>query len=163
MKTNAARSLDSLGIDYELLTYEVDLDDLSATSTAQKLGLAADRVFKTLVVEGDRTGVLLAVIPGSYQLDLRAVARASSNRKVETVALKRVQPLTGYVRGGVTALACKKTYSTFLDEWAQAYDRIAVSAGSRGQMLLLRPSDYIQATAALVAAIAREPASNSGA
>lgn len=157
MKTNAARSLDSLNIDYELLTYEVDLDDLSATSTAQKLGLAADQVFKTLVVEGDRAGVMLAVIPGSYQLDLKAIAVASNNRKVETVALKRIQPLTGYVRGGVTALACKKAYPTFLDEWAQIYARIAVSAGSRGQMLFLEPSDYIRATNAVAAAIAREP------
>lgn len=156
MKTNAARSLDSLAIDYELLTYDVDLGDLSATSTAQKLGLAADQVFKTLVVEGDRTGVLLTVIPGSYQLDLKAVARASGNRKVETVALKRVQPLTGYVRGGVTALACKKAYPTFLDEWAQVQERIAVSAGNRGQMLFLSPADYIRATDATVGAIAKE-------
>ena len=156
MKTNAARSLDSLNIHYELLTYEVDLSDLSATSTAQKLGLAADQVFKTLVVEGDLTGVMLAVIPGSSQLDLKAIASASNNRKVETVALNRVQPLTGYVRGGVTALACKKAYPTFLDEWAQVYERIAVSAGSRGQMLFLESSDYIRVTNAVVAAIARE-------
>lgn len=158
MKTNAARALDLLGIDYELLTYEVDLADLSATSSAQKLGLPADQVFKTLVVEGDRTGVLLAVIPGSYQLDLKAVARVSGNRKVETVALKRVQPLTGYVRGGVTALAAKKAYPTFLDEWAQLYEQIAVSAGMRGQMLFLQTSDYIKATAASVGAIAKESA-----
>ena len=156
MKTNAARLLDSLSIDYELLTYEVDLSDLSATSTAEKLGLAADRVFKTLVLEGDRTGVMLAVVPGSYQLDLKAIAQASGNRKVETVALKRVQPLTGYVRGGVTALACKRDYPTFLDEWAQVYDRIAVSAGRRGQMLCLRPADYVRATSAAIAAISRE-------
>ena len=157
MKTNAARALDLLEIDYELLTYKVDSTDLSATSTAQKLGLPADQVFKTLVVEGDRIGVLLAVIPGSYQLDLKAVARISGNRKVETVALKRVQPLTGYVRGGVTALAAKKAYPTFLDEWAHLHERIAVSAGMRGQMLLLQTSDYIKATSALVGAIAKEP------
>ncbi len=156
MKTNAARSLDLLQIDYELLTYEVDLADLSATSSAQKLGLPADQVFKTLVVEGDRTGVVLAVIPGSYQLDLKALAQVSGNRKAETVALKRVQPLTGYVRGGVTALAGKKDYPIFLDEWAQVYERIAVSAGSRGQMLFLRVSDYIRATGALVGEISRE-------
>lgn len=153
MKTNAARSLDLLQIDYEQLIYEVDLADLSATSTAQKLGLPADQVFKTLVVEGDRTGVVLAVIPGSYQLDLKALAKVSGDRQVETVALKRVQLLTGYVRGGVTALAGKKAYPVFLDEWAQVYERIAVSAGSRGQMLLLRTSDYIKATGALVGEI----------
>lgn len=155
MKTNAARLLDSLSIDYELLTYEVDLSDLSATSTAEKLGLAADRVFKTLVLEGDCTGVMLAVIPGSYQLDLKRIARVSGDRKVKTVALKRVRPLTGYVRGGVTALACKQVYPTFLDEWAQACDRIAVSAGSRGQMLLLRSVDYVRATSAAIAAISQ--------
>jgi len=153
MKTNAARFLDSLQVDYEQLTYDVDLADLSATSTAQKLGLPADQVFKTLVVEGDRTGVALAVIPGSYQLDLKALASVSGDRKVETVALKRVQPLTGYVRGGVTALACKKTYPIFLDEWAQVYERIAVSAGRRGQMLFLQTSDYMKATGALVGLI----------
>jgi len=154
MKTNAARSLDLFQIDYEQLTYEVDLADLSAASSAQKLGLPPDQVFKTLVVEGDRTGVVLAVIPGSYQLDLKALAKVSGNRKVETVALKRVQPLTGYVRGGVTALAGKKDYPVFLDEWAQVYERIAVSAGSRGQMLFLQTLDYIKATGALVGAIA---------
>ncbi|MGB3768184.1 MAG: aminoacyl-tRNA deacylase [Phormidesmis sp.] len=153
MKTNAARFLDSLQVDYEQLTYDVDLADLSATSTARKLGLPADQVFKTLVVEGDRTGVALAVIPGSYQLDLKALASVSGDRKVETVALKRVQPLTGYVRGGVTALACKKTYPIFLDEWAQVYERIAVSAGRRGQMLFLQTSDYMKATGALVGLI----------
>ena len=153
MKTNAARFLDSLQIDYEQLAYDVDLADLSATSTAQKLGLPADQVFKTLVVAGDRTGVALAVIPGSYQLDLKALARVSGDRKVETVALNRVQPLTGYVRGGVTALAGKKTYPVFLDEWAQVYERIAVSAGSRGQMLFLQTLDYIKATGALVGPI----------
>ncbi len=173
MKTNAARALDNLGIAYELLSYEVDAHDLSATSTAQKLGLPADQVFKTLVVSGDGrserggqqdngsgsgsgNGILLAVIPGSYQLNLKALARLSGQRKVETVSLKQVQPLTGYIRGGVTALACKKPYPVFLDEWAQLYEQIAVSAGMRGQMLRLRTDDYIEATRATVGAIAVE-------
>ncbi|MFK8182493.1 MAG: Cys-tRNA(Pro) deacylase [Phormidesmis sp.] len=156
MKTNAARALDNLGIDYELLNYDVDPDDLVATSTARKLGLPPDQVFKTLVVEGDRHGVALAVIPGSYQLNLKALARLSQNRKVETVALKRVQPLTGYIRGGVTALACKKPYPVFVDEWAQVYEQIAVSAGIRGRMLMLKPSDYVRATQALIGEISAE-------
>ncbi len=164
MKTNAARTLDRLGIDYELLSYEVDPDDLAATSTAQKLGLSADQVFKTLVVRGSSTeasgaslgGVALAVIPGSYHLDLKALARLSGHRKVETVSLKEVQPLTGYIRGGVTALACKKPYPVFLDEWAYVYERIAVSAGARGQMLMLPTADYVRATQAVVGAIATE-------
>ncbi len=156
MKTNAARGLDALGIEYELLDYPVDLDNLAATSTAEKLGLPVDQVFKTLVVRGDRNGVALAVIPGSYQLDLKALARLSGDRKIETVALKQVQPLTGYVRGGVTALACKKPYPVFLDEWATVYERITVSAGVRGQLMLLRTDDYVRATGATVGAIAKE-------
>ncbi len=156
MKTNAARTLDTLNIEYELLSYAVDSDDLAATSTAQKLGLPADQVFKTLVVKGDRNGIALAVIPGSYQLDLKALARLSGDRKIETVPLKRVQPLTGYIRGGVTALACKKPYPVFLDEWAEAYEHITVSAGVRGQLILLKAADYIRATGATVGAIAKE-------
>ncbi|MGC1310133.1 MAG: Cys-tRNA(Pro) deacylase [Phormidesmis sp.] len=154
MKTNAARALDSLGIQYELLTYAVDLDDLSAISTAQKLGMPADQVFKTLVVKGDRQGVALAVIPGSYQLDLKALAQLSGDRKVETVPLKEVRSLTGYIRGGVTALACKKPYPVFLDEWAEVYEQIAVSAGMRGHMIKLAVADYIAATSACIGAIA---------
>ena len=172
MKTNATRVLETMGIDYELLNYPVDADDLSAISTAQKLGIPADQVFKTLIVQsatqgtaqrpvqgsfkGSFNGVALAVIPGSYSLDLKALARVSGQRKVNIVPLKQVQPLTGYIRGGVTALACKKPYPVFLDEWAGVYERIAVSAGARGHMLLLRTDDYIKATNATVGAISRE-------
>ncbi|MGB7088429.1 MAG: aminoacyl-tRNA deacylase [Phormidesmis sp.] len=156
MKTNAARALDTLGIPYEHLSYRVELDDLSATSTAQKLGLPADQVFKTLVVQGDRQGILLAVVPGCYQLDLKSLARLSGDRKIDTVPLKQLQSLTGYVRGGVTALACKKPYPVFLDEWAQVYERIAISAGARGQMLWLATDDYVRATGAVIGAIAQE-------
>ena len=113
-------------------------------------------MFKTLVVSGDRHGVAMAVIPGSYQLDFKALARLSGDRKIETVALKQVQPLTGYIRGGVTALACKKPYPVFLDEWAQMYERIAVSAGARGWMLRLSTEDYMRATAATVGEISAE-------
>ena len=156
-KTNAVRALDILGIKYELLRYSVDPNDLAAITTAQKLGLPADKVFKTLVVKGDRQGIALAVIPGCYQLDLKALARLSGDRKVETVALKQVQPLTGYIRGGVTALASKKPYPVFLDEWAQVYERIAISGGMRGLMILLRTADYIKATSATVGQISLEP------
>lgn len=156
MKTNAVRMLDTLGIEYELLRYDVDPDNLVATVTAAKLGLPADQVFKTLVVQGNRQGIALAVLPGNYQLDLKALARLTGDRKVETVALKQVQPLTGYIRGGVTALACKKPYPVFLDEWSQVYSRIAVSAGVRGQMIWLKSDDYIRATSATVGAIAHE-------
>ncbi|MGB3299475.1 MAG: Cys-tRNA(Pro) deacylase [Phormidesmis sp.] len=159
MKTNAARLLDSSAIPYEVLNYNIDLNDLTATSTAQKLGLPTNQVFKTLVVKGDQItnlgSIAFAVIPGDHQLDLKLLAKLSGHRKIEPVPLKQVQPLTGYVRGGVTALAAKKTYPVFLDEWAQAYDRIAVSSGIRGQMLMLKTTDYTQITQAVVGAIAK--------
>src|ERR1700734_347555 len=126
MKTNAARILDSLNIQYSLSEYEVDPDDLTAASIAAKIGYPLEQVFKTLVVRGDRHGVCLAVIPGDTQLDLKALARETGDRKVDTVALKEVQPPTGYIRGGVTALACKKDYPVTIDETAQLFDVISV-------------------------------------
>jgi len=149
-KTNAARLLDQLALPYELLSYPVDVDDLSADSTAVKLGLMPDQVFKTFVARGNRHGVCLAVIPGNAQLDLKRLAQLSCDRKVETVPLKDVQPLTGYIRGGVTALACKKAYPVYVDEWIEAHDQIAVSAGQRGLMLWLQPAHYLKATSATV-------------
>jgi Cys-tRNA(Pro)/Cys-tRNA(Cys) deacylase len=154
MMTNAARILERLGIRFELREYEVDEADLSAENVAGKVGLPLDQVWKTLVARGDRTGVLLAVLPGSATLDLKAVAKLSGNRSVETVALKEVQPLTGYIRGGVTALACKKDYPVFVDEMMQVFDVVAVSAGVRGTQILLAPADYLRATSATVGAIA---------
>jgi Cys-tRNA(Pro)/Cys-tRNA(Cys) deacylase len=155
-KTNAARALDRLDIPYELREYEVDPDDLAAESVALKLGMPAEQVFKTLVARGDRHGVHLAVIPGDAQLDLKALARQTGDRKVDTVPLKEVQPLTGYIRGGVTALACKKDYPVTIDETAQLYDVISVSAGQRGLQILIKPDDYIWAVGATVAAIAKD-------
>ena len=121
MKTNAARALDGLGIPYEVRSYPVDPDDLSAGTVAAKVGLPLPQVFKTLVARGDRHGVLLGVVPGDAELDPKALARLSGDRRVEMVPLKEVQPLTGYIRGGVTALACKKPYPVFLDESASAF------------------------------------------
>lgn len=154
-KTNAVRLLERAGVPHSLLEYEVDPDDLAAESVAAKVGLPAEQVFKTLVARGDRSGICFAVIPGDAQLDLKALARASGDRKVETVPLKEVQPLTGYVRGGVTALAAKKDYPVYLDEDALLHDRITVSSGRRGCQVLLSPDDYAQATRATVAPIAR--------
>ncbi len=156
MKTNAVRILDTLGIAYELRNYPVDLEDLAAESVAAKVGLPPEQVFKTLVARGDKTGVLLAVIPGTMHLDLKALAQVSGNRKVETVALKEVQPLTGYLRGGVTAIACKKDYPVYVDEWVELFDVISVSAGLRGVQILLKPVDYLRATQAGVGAIAQD-------
>jgi Cys-tRNA(Pro)/Cys-tRNA(Cys) deacylase len=155
MKTNAARLLDSLGIAYEVREYEVDPDDLAAESVARKVGLPPEQVFKTLVARGDRHGVCFAVIPGNTQLDLKALAKLTGDRGIDVVALKEVQPLTGYVRGGCTALACKKDYPVFLDENAQLHDVISVSAGTRGTQILLAPADYVRATSATVGPIAR--------
>ena len=157
MKTNAARILDGLGVAYELRSYEVDLDDLSAPTVAAKVGLPAEQVFKTLVARGDRNGVCLAVVPGDGHLDLKALARASGDRKAELVALKEVLPLTGYVRGGVTALACKKSYPVFLDETAILFERIAVSAGARGLQIVLHPEDYARAVGATLCPLVQAP------
>lgn len=171
MKTNAARILDSLGIAYELRTYEVDPDDLAAESVAAKIGLPAEQVFKTLVAKGDtvpqardtvpgalrdRHGICLAVIPGSMQLDLKALAQLAGFRKAETVLLKEVQPLTGYIRGGVTALGCKKDYPVYVDELIELFDVISISAGVRGTQILLAPADYVRAVRAKVGEIAKE-------
>ncbi|HEX2645358.1 MAG TPA: Cys-tRNA(Pro) deacylase, partial [Thermoanaerobaculia bacterium] len=152
-KTNAARLLDSLGIPYELRSYEVDPEDLSAGTVARKIGLPLEQVWKTLVARGDRSGVILAVVPGDAELDLKALARLSGDRKTEVVALREVQPLTGYVRGGVTALAGKKDYPVYVDETVELYDVISVSAGMRGLQILLAPADYLRATRATAGAI----------
>lgn len=155
MKTNAARALDHLGVRYELRDYEVDPEHLEAEVVAARVGLPPEQVFKTLVAKGDRHGVCLAVVPGDQVLDLKALARLTGDRKVDTVPLKDVQPLTGYVRGGVTALACKKDYPVYLDESAALFDVISVSAGVRGTQIFLAPSDYARATKATVGAIAK--------
>ncbi|XXU42105.1 Cys-tRNA(Pro) deacylase [Sorangium sp. So ce1014] len=153
-KTNAARILDSLGIQYELRAYEVDPGDLTAGTVARKIGLPPEQVWKTLVARGDRHGVCLAVVPGNAQLDLKAMARLTGDRKVDTVPLKEVQPLTGYVRGGVTALGAKKAYPVYADETIELFDVVSISAGVRGTQILLAPGDYLRATNARVGAIA---------
>ncbi len=139
---------------FEVREYPVDPDDLSAESVAEKVGLPPDQVFKTLVARGDRNGVVLAVVPGNALLDLKALASATGDRKSETVPLAEVQPLTGYIRGGVTALACKKSYPVWVDETAILFDVIAISAGLRGMQVLIAPSDYLRAVSGRYAAIA---------
>ncbi|MFN7924241.1 MAG: Cys-tRNA(Pro) deacylase [Bryobacteraceae bacterium] len=156
MKTNAIRQLDKLGIHYELREYEVDPNDLAAETVAAKVGMPPEQVFKTLVARGDRNGVCLAVIPGNSLLDLKALAQATGDRKVDTVPLAEVQNLTGYIRGGVTALACKKDYPVWVDETAQLWDVISISGGQRGLQILLAPDDYLRAVNAAYAAIAKD-------
>jgi|SRR5579875_4124529 len=155
MKTNASRILDELKIPYELREYEVDPEDLSAETVADKIGLPIEQVFKTLVLKGDRNGVSLAVVPGNTDVDLKLLAKLSGDRKVELVPLKEVQPLTGYIRGGVTAFAGKKDYPVYLDETAILFDRISVSAGVRGTQILLNPEDYIRVVQARLGEIAK--------
>jgi Cys-tRNA(Pro)/Cys-tRNA(Cys) deacylase len=155
IKTNAVRILDRLAINYELREYQVNPDDLSAERVAAKIGLAPEQVFKTLVVHGDRNGICLAVISANQELDVKALARKTGDRKIEMVPLKEVQALTGYVRGGVTALACKKDYPVYIDELAEVCDVISLSAGIRGLQILLAPADYIRAVKATVAAISK--------
>lgn len=157
MKTNAVRLLDMLGTRYELRVYDVDPNALDAETVARKIGLPPEQVFKTLVVRGDRNGVCLAVVPANAELDEKALARETGDRKIEMVPLKDVQPLTGYIRGGVTALACKRTYPVFVDETVGLFDLISVSAGARGLQVLLSPSDYLAAVHGVAAAIARTP------
>jgi Cys-tRNA(Pro)/Cys-tRNA(Cys) deacylase len=154
-KTNAVRLLDQLGIRYELRPYEVDENDLAAESVAAKIGLPAAQVFKTLVARGDRNDVCFALIPGDAELDLKALASTSGNRKMQLVPVKELPALTGYVRGGVTALAGKKDYPVYADETIELFDVISISAGIRGLQILVSPTDYRIATKATVAALAR--------
>src|SRR5690349_8748087 len=151
-KTNAVRILEAAGIHYELREYQVDEDDLSAPSVAAKIGMPPEQVFKTLVARGDRTGVLMACIPANAELDLKALAAASGNKKVELVPVKEVLGLTGYIRGGVSPVGTKKPYPLFLDETAGLWDVISVSAGLRGRQMLLAPADLTRITDAKIAA-----------
>lgn len=155
-KTNACRILDSLGIPYRLSEYAVDPDDLSAENVAAKVGLPPAQVFKTLVVRGDRNGISVAAIPGNYELDFKALARLTGDRSIAMVPLKEVQSITGYIRGGVTALGMKKDFPVFADETIELWDEVCVSAGQRGLQIVIAPADYLRATAAGVGEIARE-------
>src|SRR5437588_4897240 len=152
-KTNAARILDAAGVHYELREYEVDEDDLSARRVAEKIGMPPEQVFKTLVARGDRTGILMAAIPANTELDLKSLAAASGNKKVDLVAVKEVLGLTGYIRGGVSPIGGKKAYSFFLDETAVLFEEISVSAGMRGCQMVLAPEDLARVTGAVYSAL----------
>jgi Cys-tRNA(Pro)/Cys-tRNA(Cys) deacylase len=154
-KTNAARFLDTLGISYQLQAYEVDLDDLSAVAVARKIGLPPEQVFKTLVAQTSPQGHVFAVIPGDAELDLKKLAAAAGAKKAELVALKEVEPLTGYVRGGVTVMGARKPFPAYVDETIELFDLVSVSAGHRGLQLLLAPGDYLRATQATLTDLTR--------
>ena len=153
-KTNAARLLDQMQIHYELREYEVDPDDLAAETVAAKIGLPAEQVFKTLVARGDRNGISMAVIPGNQELDLKALAVTAGERKIQLVPVKELQALTGYIRGGVTALAAKRDFPVYVDETIELFDRVSISAGVRGLQILVAPADYLRATKGTIAALA---------
>ena len=149
MKTNGARFLESLGVPFELREYEVDPNDLSAITVARKIGMPPEQVFKTLLTTGGHGVFVFAVIPGDAELDFKKLARVAGLRKAEMVPLKDVQPLTGYLRGGVTVFGARKSYPVFVDETAVLFDKISVSAGTRGTQLILSPDDYLRAAQAL--------------
>ena len=153
-KTNAARFLDQTGIQYELREYQVDSEDLAAEAVAAKIGLPPAQLFKTLVAQGDRHGICMAVVPSDTELDLKALAAASGNRKIHLVPVKELQKLTGYIRGGVTALAAKKAYAVYADNSIERFGLISISAGMRGLQILLAPADYLRVAKATLAAIA---------
>lgn len=140
-KTNAARILDRLGIEYRLLEFDVDEDDLSAQNAARKLGLPPEQIFKTLIARGDKSGVVIAAVPGGSELDLKALARVSGNRKVELVPSKEIRPLTGYIRGAVSPLGMKSNYPCYLDQSAFNHSSIIISAGARGVQISISPRD----------------------
>jgi Cys-tRNA(Pro)/Cys-tRNA(Cys) deacylase len=154
-KTNAARQLDALGIHYELRSYEVDPEDLTAISVARKIGLPAEQVFKTLLTRTNDGEHLFAVVPGDVELDLKKLAAVAGTRKIELAALKDVEPLTGYIRGGVTVLAAKKPFPAFADETIELFDVISISAGQRGLQLVVAPGDYLRATNATLADLSK--------
>ena len=162
MKTNGARILESLGISFELREYEVDPDDLSAITVAKKVNMPPEQVFKTLLTTGGPGVYVFAVIPGDAELDFKKLARAAGLRKAEMVPLKQVQPLTGYIRGGVTVFGAKKSYPVFVDETAILFDQISVSAGARGTQLILSPDDYLRAAEAQTADLTKPAATKSG-
>jgi Cys-tRNA(Pro)/Cys-tRNA(Cys) deacylase len=153
-KTNAARLLDQMGIPYELREYDVDPEDLAAEGVAAKIGFPPGQLFKTLVAQGDRNGICMAVIPGDTELDLKALAAASGDRKMHLVSVKDLQKLTGYIRGGVTVLGAKKAYPVYVDKRIEGFDVISISAGVRGLQILIAPTEYLRVTKATVAEIA---------
>jgi Cys-tRNA(Pro)/Cys-tRNA(Cys) deacylase len=158
-KTNAVRLLDQLGIGYELRVYEVVPGDLAAETVAAKIGLPPEQVFKTLVARGERNGVCMAVIPGDQELNLKALAAAAGERKIQLVPVKELQALTGYIRGGVTALAAKRDFPVFVDETIELLDVVSISAGVRGLQILIAPADYLRATRGTIAALGQPKAS----
>jgi Cys-tRNA(Pro)/Cys-tRNA(Cys) deacylase len=156
MKTNAARYLDSLGIPYELREYAVDPEEFSALMVAEKIGMPPEQVFKTLLCVTSEREHVFAIVPGNEELDFKKLARAAATRKTEMVSLKEVEPLTGYVRGGVTVFGARKDFPAYVDETIELFDVMSVSAGTRGTQIVLSPADYLLASGATIAALTKD-------
>ncbi|MCD8179720.1 MAG: Cys-tRNA(Pro) deacylase [Tannerellaceae bacterium] len=156
IKKNAARLLDKAGIPYELIPYEVDETDLSATHVAEQLGENVDQVFKTLILHGDRNGYFVCIIPVDQEVDLKKAAKVSGNKSCEMIPQKELLPLTGYIRGGCSPIGMKKRFPTYLHVTATTFDKIYISAGQRGLQLHLSPADLIRFTGAETAGLVTE-------
>ncbi len=152
-KTNAARLLDKAGLDYELVPYEVDENDLAADHVARSLGEPVEQVFKTLVLRGDRSGYFVCVVPGNGEVDLKAAAKVSGNKSAALIPMKELLPVTGYIRGGCSPIGMKRRFPTFFDASCLDFDRIYVSAGVRGLQLKISPSELVEFIGATVAPI----------
>ena len=152
-KTNAARLLDKAGISYKLIPYEFDENDLAAQHVADSLGQDIARVFKTLVLHGDRTGYIVCVVPGNAEVGLKALAKVSGNKKVEMIPMKELLPTTGYIRGGCSPIGMKKRFPTFIHSTCSEHDFIYISAGVRGLQIRIRPADLVATTEATIADI----------
>lgn len=155
VKTNAMRLLESAGIEYELRTYLFDQEDISAERVAALLSMAPEQIFKTLVVRGDNSGPMLVLAPAGTEIDMRALARSSGDKRVEMAHQREVLGLTGYVRGAVTPLGIPRNYPVFIEETAILWDQIGISAGAKGIELTLAPADLVHITSAQLADIAR--------
>lgn len=155
-KTNAARLLDKAKIKYRLVPYEVDESNLAADHVAEQLHEDINRVFKTLVLEGDRNGFFVCVIPGNMEVDLKKAAKASANKKADLIPMKELLPLTGYIRGGCTSIGMKKRFPTFIHSTATDFPTIFISAGQRGLQFEISPDDLISYTGATLCDIAKE-------
>ena len=156
-KTNAARLLDKAGVPYKLIPYEFDENDLAAQHVADSLGQDIARVFKTLVLHGDRTGHVVCVVPGNAEVDLKALAKASGNKKVEMIPMKDLLSVTGYIRGGCSPVGMKKRFPTYFHTTALDFETIYVSAGVRGLQIEIAPADRIGFVGATVASVATDP------
>jgi len=149
-KTNAIRILEKENISHSIHTYDVDESDLSGITVANKIGAEPERVFKTLVTRGDNSTINIFCIPVTEELNLKKAAVVSGNKKVEMIKEKELLPLTGYVKGGCSPIGMKKKYPTYIDETAQLFDEIYISAGVRGMQVRLKPEDFKNLTSAVL-------------